>query len=78
MQLMRSLGVDLSSSELSEGSISPGYENVVVLPWLLVKPFGKDLSTVSSPISSGSGSASLSSSLSHIVCCQQTAQCRCD
>ena len=66
MRLMRRLGVELSSSESSEGSIGPGYENVVVLPWLLVKPFGKDLCTVSSPISSGSCSAFLSSSLSHI------------
>ncbi len=65
MQLMLRLGVDLSSSESSEGSIGPGYENVVVLPWLLVKLFGKDLPIVSSPISSGSCSASLSSSLSH-------------
>jgi hypothetical protein len=31
-RLMRRLGVDLSSSESSEGSIGPGYENVVVLP----------------------------------------------
>jgi hypothetical protein len=66
MRLMRRLGVDLSFSESSEGSIGPGYENVVALPWLLVKPFGKDLHTVSSPISSGSCSASFSSSLSHI------------
>jgi hypothetical protein len=66
MRLMRSLGVELSSFESSEGSIGPGYENVVVLPWLLVKPFGTGLHTVSSPISSGSYSASLSSSLSHI------------
>jgi hypothetical protein len=66
MRLMWRLGVDLSSSESSEGSIGPGYENVVVLPWLLVKPFGKDLSTVSSPISPVSCSASLLSSLSHI------------
>jgi hypothetical protein len=49
-----------------EDCIGPGYENVVVLPWLLVKPCGKDLGTVSSPISSDSCSASLSSSLSHI------------
>jgi hypothetical protein len=69
MLLMRRLGVELLSSEPSEGSygsIGPGYENIVVLPWLLVKPFGKDLRTVSSPISSGSCSASLSSSLSNI------------
>ena len=65
MRLMRRLGVDLSFSEYSEGSIGPGYENVMVLPWLLVKPFGKDFLTVSSPISSGSCS-SLSSSLSNI------------
>ncbi len=32
MRLMRRLGVDLSSTESSEGSIGPGYENVVVLP----------------------------------------------
>ena len=31
MPLMRRLGVDLSSSESSEGSIGPGYENVVAL-----------------------------------------------
>ncbi len=48
MRLMRRLGVELSSSESSEVSIGPGYENVVVLPRLLVKPFGKDLRTVSS------------------------------
>ncbi len=66
MRLMRRLGVELSSSESSEGSIGPGYENVVALPWLLVKPFGKDFRTVSSPISSGSCSASLSSYLLHI------------
>jgi hypothetical protein len=66
MRLMRRLGVELSSSESSEGSIDPGYENVVVLPRLLVKPFDTDHRTVSSPISSGSCSASLSSSLSHI------------
>ncbi len=64
-RLMRRLGVELSS-ESSEGSIGPGYENVVVLPWLLVKPLDIDLRTVSFPISSGSCSASLSSSLSHI------------
>ena len=66
MRLMRCLGVELSSSESSEGSIGPGYENVEVLPRLLVKPFDTDLRTVSSPISSGSCSTSLSSSLSHI------------
>jgi hypothetical protein len=65
MRLMQRLGVELSSSEWSEGSIGPGYENVVILSWLLVNPFGKDLRTVSSPISSGSCSASFSSSLSH-------------
>jgi hypothetical protein len=37
MRLMRRLGVELSSSDSSEGSIGPGYENGVVLPWLLVK-----------------------------------------
>jgi hypothetical protein len=66
MRLMRRLGVDISSFESSEGSIGPGYENVVVLPRPLVKPLGTDLCTVSYPISSGSCSASLSSSLSHI------------
>jgi hypothetical protein len=43
MRLILRLGIDISSSESSEGIISPGYDNVVVLSWLLVKRFGKDL-----------------------------------
>ena len=65
-RILRTFVRELPSSESSEGSIGPGNENVVVLPRLLVKPFDTDLRTVSSPISSGSCSASLSSSLSHI------------
>jgi hypothetical protein len=78
MGLMQRLGVELSSSESSEGSIGPGYEYVVVWPWLLVKPFGKDFHTVSSPISSGSCSASLPSSLSHIEFLSADGSGRCD
>ncbi len=66
MRLMLCLRVDISSSESSEGIIGLGYENVVVLPLLLVKRFGKGLRTVSSPNLSVSCAASLSSSLSHI------------
>jgi hypothetical protein len=53
MWLMLHLGVDISSSESSEGIIGSGYENSLVLSWLLVKLLGEELRTVSSPISSG-------------------------
>ncbi len=70
MRLMQSLGVELSSSESSEGCIGPVYENVMVfLGHGLALAFGEALwqrFPHSLIPDSGSCSASLSSSLSHI------------